>query len=177
MKIKILFIPILVALSVGFTACKSDSDKKNGSSTSSKQDSGSASVSMNYIYGVNKDGSPAPTKDISCKAKFAAYFGKAVTTKYEIDPATKMMFATSKFEGKEFTLSAFGESDEYALGVFKPSNFPAAYSVVFSISLKFTDPASQIILLNGADNCLLSSQKNPLNAGVNKKFAMHQQDR
>lgn len=119
---------------------------------------GKANVTLKTIKALSQSGSPDPSHDKDCKAKFGNLLGKNVTTTYTINPKTLMMSATSTFEGKDYQLNALGLAGQYAFGVFKPSSDLPLYAVLFKISLQFTNPSSDLILnLNEQTNCLVSS--------------------
>lgn len=130
--------------------------------TAADAETGTVKVKVQYLYGLHQTGSRDPSQDKACSEKFGS-LKQTVTATYNINPKTLIMSATEEFQSKTYQLHPLGISGQYAFGVYqKASGNPPVYGVLFSLSLKFTNPKAQIILvLNGKTNCLLTSEKAP----------------
>jgi hypothetical protein len=119
---------------------------------------GTVTVGVNHIYGLNKNGSDNPAANAVCRATFGRLAGRATTT-YTIDPQTLFETAQTTFHGVTYQLYPFGIAGKYVLGYYQRTTSPI-YGVIFEISLQFTHPQSRIILiLNDTTNCLLTNSR------------------
>ncbi|MES3021520.1 MAG: hypothetical protein V4857_08020 [Pseudomonadota bacterium] len=147
---------------------------------------GSATVRLQYVYGVQQSGSPDPAHDAACKKQLSQtqskYLGMTVKTTYSIDPQSLIMSANSSFRSPVATqplqlnadLKPLGLADSYSFGVFRPTVLPSAYGVMFSVDLKFAEPKSTFIVFGPKDqtyNCVISSAKLPFKAAESAKFS------
>lgn len=144
---------------------------------------GTAKVKLQYVYGLQQNGSPDPAHNAACKTQLARFLGMPVTTQYEINTKSLMMSAKSIFPSPVKTqplelsvdLNALGLAGNYSFGTFRPSVLPEAYAVLFSISKKFTAPKSSFIFFGPKDqqyNCLISSAKNATKSPESAKFGL-----
>jgi hypothetical protein len=121
---------------------------------------GHATVLLNHFYGLEKNGSPKPSANALCRARYGRLAGLARTT-YTIDPQTLFMSAQTTFHGVTYQLHPLGIAGKYAFGYFQPPN--PIYGVTFVISLQFTHPQSNVILeLDATTNCRISNSRIPL---------------
>lgn len=148
---------------------------------------GSAKVTLQYVYGLQQNGSHDPAHDAACKKQLSSinsnYMGMPVTTKYSINTKSLMMSATSSFPSPQSTtplelnvqLSALGIAGSYSFGTFKPAVLPDVYSVLFSISKQFNDAKSSFVVFGPKGqtyNCLISSAPAPFKTPESAKFRM-----
>lgn len=147
---------------------------------------GSATLKLQYVYGLQQSGSPDPAHDADCKKQLSQvqskYVGMTVKTAYSIDPKTLIMSAKSSFSSPVATqplqlsadLNALGIASSYSFGTFRPAVLPGAYAVLFSVDLKYAQPKSTFIVFGPKDqnyNCLISSAKMPFKAAESIKYS------
>jgi uncharacterized low-complexity protein len=58
---------------------------------------GTATTEMKSVSAVQQNGSPDPSKDGACQAKFGTLLGKKAVSNYDINPKTGMMKAKTTF--------------------------------------------------------------------------------
>lgn len=136
---------------------------------------GTATTKMVSVQALNPNGSRSPAKDPLCRAKFASLIGKVATTTYNINTTTKMMSATTTFEGASYQLSALGIASSYSFGkFFNPPQPPMnLYGVLFSLNLHGASPANSFVyILNSETNCVVSSTKEPTKAPTGTKLGI-----
>jgi hypothetical protein len=125
------------------------------SSASANVVTGTVTVVMKNFFGLQKNGSPKPSANRLCRAKFGNYAGPARTT-YKIDPQTLFMSAQTTFHGQTYALHPLGLAGQYAFGYFQPPS--PIYAVRFSLNLQFKNPVSAVVFsLDGDTNCLLTN--------------------
>ena len=171
-----------IGLTTGLVQSAAAADKPAGDTHT-----GTAKVKLEYVYALKQTGSADPAHDAACKKQLSMpeskYVGMPVTTKYSIDPKTLIMSATSSFPSPVSTqplelnvdLNALGIAGSYSFGAFRPNVLPAAYSIMFSTSLKFTDAKSTFVIFGPKDqeyNCLISSAKMPFKAAESAKYGV-----
>lgn len=146
---------------------------------------GSATLKLQYVYGLQQNGSADPAHDADCKKQLSQiqskYMGMTVKTTYSIDPKTLMMSAKSSFASPVATqplqlsvdLNALGIASSYSFGTFQPAVLPGAYAVLFSVDLKYAQPKSTFVVFGPKGqtyNCLISSDKMPFKSAESAKF-------
>ncbi len=146
---------------------------------------GSATVKLQYVHGVHKNGTADPKHDAACKKQLSEitskFVGMPVKTEYSIDPKTLKMSAESTFPSPVATqtleltaqLNPLGIKGVYALGAFRPAALPDAY-VLFSVSEKFTGAKSTFMIINTKQdyNCVISSAKAPFKTAESARLGV-----
>ena len=115
--------------------------------------SGKVTLNLKYVSALKQNGSPDPSHCSACETQLSNLIDIPVTTEYSINTKTNIISAESSFylpdKNKEIKvkLNALGLSDSYSFGVFRPTDFPEAYAVLFSINREFKDPTSSFEFL------------------------------
>ena len=134
---------------------------------------GDVTLLLKTAKGLQKNGSPDPSKDQICATQFAKVLGQKVHSTYSINTQTLIMSAKSTLMGKTYSLHPLGIYGQYAFGLYmtpKPGPLPL-YGVLFSVNDQFASPVSNLILeLNAQTNCLISSADNPLGGPERIRF-------
>jgi len=128
-------------------------------------------LEMQQLSGLTKTGSPDPGKDGACKVKFGGLLNKTAITTYSITPSGQS--AVTTFQSQRYVQHPLGIAGKYAFGVyFQPPRPPnSVYGDIFSISLTFTNPITNFVLvLDDQTNCLLSSGAKPLDEPESIRF-------
>lgn len=125
---------------------------------------GAETVELTHIFAVQNTGSRAPSMDAACKAKHGSRLGSKIVSKYDINTATLIMSAESVVFSVPVQLHPMGITGIYAFmsdGVGDKLEKEGVERVIFSISTKFDNPESDIMMdLDKNYNCILSN-KNP----------------
>lgn len=122
---------------------------------------GTEAVKLSQVFAVKMNGSRDPSMDGACKDKYGQYLGQTVTSKYDINTETLIMYATSNVFGATVDLHPMGLSTSYSFmsdGVPKAMADKGVMQVVFSLKLDFTHPENDIMAdLNATHNCVMSN--------------------
>lgn len=124
---------------------------------------GTETVKLTQVYAVTMPGSRDPSMDGACKEKYGSYLGQTVTSKYDINTQTLIMFASSSVFGTPVELHPLGLSTSYS---FMSDGVPQALAdkgvsrVIFSIKLDYSQPESDVMAdLSDTHNCVMSNLK------------------
>jgi hypothetical protein len=122
---------------------------------------GTVTVKLTMAKGYQENGSPAPSKDAACAAKYKAYIGSPVTDTYKINPKTGIMSASANFQNVSTQLYPMGLSGSYS---FISDGIPPELAkigvtrIIFQISKQFTAPKNMIMFpLETGFNCVLTN--------------------
>ena len=143
------------ALSAGFVIAFS------GASFAEER-SGTETVELSRIFAVQNNGSRAPGMDAACKEKHDSRLGSKITSKYDINTTTLIMSAESEVFSIPVRLYPMGISGVYAFmsdGVGDQLEKEGVKRVIFSVSMQFDNPESDIMMgLDENYNCILSNK-------------------
>ncbi len=130
--------------------------------STAEEKSGTETVELSNIFAVHNTGSHAPSMDAACKNKFGAHLGSKVTSKYDINTTTLIMSAQSEVFSVPVELHPLGIMGIYSFmsdGVGEKLGKEGVQRVIFSISTKYDNPESDIMLkLDDNYNCILSNK-------------------
>lgn len=134
---------------------------------------GEVTLTLKTAKGLQRNGSPEPSKDQACADTFKNVLGQKVQTSYSINPQTGMMSAKSTLMGKTYSLFPLGIAGQFAFGQYMtpvPGSLPL-YAVLFSLDTQFSKPVSSVLLqLSNETNCLLSTSDNPMEGKERIRF-------
>ena len=122
---------------------------------------GTATVKLTTAKAYQENGSPAPSKDAACTAKYKTLLGSTVTDTYNINPKTGIMSASATFQNVSTQLYPMGLSGSYSFisdGVPPELQKIGVMRIIFQISKQFTSPKNMILFpLETGFNCALSN--------------------
>lgn len=120
---------------------------------------GKDTVKLTTAKAYQENGSPAPSKDAACAAKYKTYIGASVTNTYNID--TKSQTASSNFQNVDTKLIPMGLSSSYSFisnGIPPELQKIGVMRIIFQISRTFTSPKNMVMFpLETGFNCALSN--------------------
>lgn len=130
--------------------------------TLAEEKSGTETVELTRIFAVQNTGLRAPGMDAACKDKYGARLGSKVISKYDINTVSLIMTADSEVFSVPVELHPLGITGIYSFmsdGVGDKLEKEGVSRVIFSISTRFDDPESDIMMnLDANYNCILSNK-------------------
>lgn len=125
-------------------------------------ETGTTDVTLDKIYAVMQNATPAPQFDSYCESRFADDLGTETSTDWSINPDTHIMWADTTVFGATASLYPMGIYGTYA---FISGELPSTLTdrnvdrVIFKVNTDFEDPEVDLLLTFGAAfNCVLSNK-------------------
>ncbi|ACI97883.1 hypothetical protein [Rhodospirillum centenum] len=126
------------------------------------EQSGTSTVKLTNLYGVEQTGSRNPGADAACKKAFGSFVGSSMTTTWKVDPSSMMMSAEATYEGAQVRMFPLGIAGTYNFmsdGVPESLAAKKINRLIFALDTSFQNPAGTVLfLMDEKDNCVLSSQ-------------------
>jgi len=122
---------------------------------------GTVTTKLSQANAYQENGSPAPSKDAACTAKYKVQLGQPVVDTYDINVKTGMMTASATFRTVPTKLYPMGLSSSYSFisdGIPPELQKIGLMRLIFKLDKQFANPKNYLMFpLETGFNCVLSN--------------------